>query len=330
MNRPEASRVEAEPRRSVDREEWKQLVEQCGGNPMHLPEVHFTDHDPRDLLHLVFRRRDSALACATAFTVRRRVVGLTWGPRFLELPTVPAIRDDTDRAQVYSALLEYAAHAGYSRLILHPRWGDCFEGNDLFRDHLTRAIVEFVLDLRPGLGEILKRMHKVHRKNIRRAEAGGLTVEPDSTLAGLMRLREMQLVSAERAAEKGHGFGVSGGTFFRRAFAQVYSTGIGRILFAKRGQDYMAGLAYLVGGRRGLTVRSGSTADGYETRAMYLLHYELIKRSLDEGLLELNLGGVPRGAQESEHPQAGLYEFKKGFGGTPEVRTGVDMRIDPA
>jgi hypothetical protein len=297
---------------------------------MHLAEVHFTDHDPRDLLHLVFRRLGNPVACATAFTVRRRVVGLAWGPKFLQLPTVPAIRDVTDAAQVYSALLEYAACGGYSRLMVHPRWGDCFEGNALFQEHLTDAIVEFVLDLRPGLEEILKRMHKIHRKNIRRAEAAGLTVEPDSTLAGLMRLREMQLVSSERAAEKGHGFGVREGTFFQRAFAQVYSIGIGRMLFAKRGPEYMAGLAYVVGGRRGLTVRSGSTAEGYETRAMYLLHYELIKRSLDEGLLELNLGGVPRGAQKPEHPQWGLYEFKKGFGGTPAVRTGVDMRIDPA
>ena len=56
-------------------------------------------------------------------------------------------------------------------------------------------------------------------------------------------------------------------------------------------------------------------------------HDELIRRSIAESMVELNIGGVPAEAREAGHPQAGLYEFKQGFGGQPMARFGLDMPL---
>lgn len=304
--------------------EWTEYVEHCNGNALHLPQVHFLELEPRDLTQLVFERGGEIVACGVAFASARRLLGVAVGSKALHLPTVPAIRDLADTQEIYDALCDYARNSGFSRLVIEPRWGHCFDESPLFRGFVTKRSLDFVLDLRVDFEQILAGMHKTHRKNIRRAERTGMTIELDSSLAGLSRLREMQASASERATEKGRGFEV--GRFdAQKAHAHVYSQGIGQILFAKLDAEYVAGLAYLVGGKRVITVRSGSSARGYETRAMYLLYLDLIRRAREGGCVEVNFGAVPFSAQDSADPSYGLFEFKKGFGGTPMTRTGVDM-----
>jgi lipid II:glycine glycyltransferase (peptidoglycan interpeptide bridge formation enzyme) len=76
-----------------------------------------------------------------------------------------------------------------------------------------------------------------------------------------------------------------------------------------------------------MTVRSGSTPEGYETRAMYLLQAAVIDRARERGFPELNLGGVPEAAAAEGHPEHGLYDFKKGFGAAPCLRTGLTVDL---
>lgn len=68
--------------------------------------------------------------------------------------------------------------------------------------------------------------------------------------------------------------------------------------------------------------------EGYETRAMYYLYTELITRSIEQGMVELNAGGVPADARDADHPQSGLYEFKSGFGGSPVSRHGLNIPLE--
>jgi lipid II:glycine glycyltransferase (peptidoglycan interpeptide bridge formation enzyme) len=48
---------------------------------------------------------------------------------------------------------------------------------------------------------------------------------------------------------------------------------------------------------------------------------------IGEGVRELNIGGVPTEASDPGHPQAGLYEFKNGFGGEVAVRHALDIPV---
>ncbi|MHB9020136.1 MAG: peptidoglycan bridge formation glycyltransferase FemA/FemB family protein, partial [Minisyncoccota bacterium] len=73
--------------------------------------------------------------------------------------------------------------------------------------------------------------------------------------------------------------------------------------------------------------RSGATREGYESSAMYLLQYELIRRLKEEGVKQLNIGGVPEGATDPSHPNHGLYNFKRYFGGVPFRRTSLKIEL---
>jgi lipid II:glycine glycyltransferase (peptidoglycan interpeptide bridge formation enzyme) len=309
----------------MDAGEWERLVEACGGNPLHLPAVHEADLPEKDRLHLVFREGSETAACAIAYCRVPR-----WRrPSWLLLPAPPAVRPDAaaKRYAVYQGLLDFARRSRCRELIVHPHWGTTFDGFAPFSGHETKAVVEFVLDLGQDMEVITSGMHKVHRKNIRRAERDGVTVRQDDSLEALLTLRSMQEVASERSARRGGGFTVRDRGYFERVHRRVYDAGRGELLLAERGGTTVAGLAYLTGARRAITVRSGATPEGYETRAMYLLQNEVIKRVQHRGLIELNLGGVTEEAEKEGHSERGLYDFKRGWGGAALRSTGIRMEL---
>ena len=59
-----------------------------------------------------------------------------------------------------------------------------------------------------------------------------------------------------------------------------------------------------------------------------LIEYSLLARAKEQGLRELNLGGVPADAEREGHPQHGLFEFKRGFGGRPWLRTAAALELE--
>ena len=60
---------------------------------------------------------------------------------------------------------------------------------------------------------------------------------------------------------------------------------------------------------------------------MYLLQYELLRDLKQRGFEELNIGGVPLAASESGHPQHGLFDYKRYYGGKPCVRSRVTLQL---
>jgi hypothetical protein len=321
--------VEIQVLQRFPQEDWRLLVEQCGGNPLHLPQVYLDDRPEKALRFLVFSRAGSRVACGPAFLNMPRLHSILRRRRTLQLPTSPAgaKRSQEARREIYEGLVDQCRAMGCGRLIIGHAWGDSFRDLAPLSEHITDTIVEFVLDLRPDLDALLAGMHKVHRKNIRRAQRQGLTLRAESTLSALLHLRRLQLISAERAAARGQGFAVQDVEYFRRVHDRVYSKGVGEVLLAFMGEECVGALAYLSSGTKGITVRSGCTSKGYSAYAMYLLQFALLERAKEKGLLEINLGGVPAEAEDKSHSQHGLYEFKKGFGGPPFLRTAVSMNM---
>jgi len=302
---------------------WESLVETCGGHPLHLPFAHEADLSEKDRRHLVFQNDTNIVGCAVAYQQR---VG--WRKKELFLPAAPAVSAREAREAVMLSLVDFARRGGYHTVRVAPHWGETFETIPSFAGQTEGVIVEFVLDLSPDLETLLAGMHKVHRKNIRRAERNGLTIRRDGSLEALLSLRTMQEVAAERSAQKGGGFKVRDRAYFERAEERIYGPGFGELLLAEQNGTTVAGLAYLLGARRAITVRSGATPVGYETYAMYLLQYEVIKRAKERGAIELNLGGVPEVAAEEGHPERGLYDFKRGFGGPALRSTGLRVMVN--
>lgn len=319
--------IEVVVEKELSEEAWTSIVSRCDGHALHLPAIHLVHQEPEDLRHLVFRRGGDVVACALALesSGRRRRWALS-RPRTLHLPTAPAVAAGIDAWPVWTALLAFAAETGCERLGVDPSYS---RGNDLesLASYRSEAITEFVIDLRDGEEAVLGRLHKQHRKNIRRAQRQSLQIEEDSSLQGLLDLRDLQLASSERASERAEGFAVGQETFFERLHDRVYSKGIGHVVFASLEGERVAALAWVSAARRVQTVRSGSLPSGYQSKAMYLLHDHLIRRVIGEGAVELNIGGVPAEAADAGHAQAGLYEFKNGFGGVASVRYGLDIPL---
>jgi len=319
--------IELETKSGMGGAEWESLVERCGGHPLHLPEVHAVDQADNERIHVLFRNGSETVGCSLAFQS-----GGGWfrkKPRSLLFPTPPALRLDaaTDRVLVFERILELARNLRCNELVIQPNWGAHLAEIPAFSGHVSRRLIEFVLDLNRDPAAIEAGMHRVHRKNMRRAERDGVTVSRDSTIDGLLTLRSMQQVSSERSAKKGGGFTVRDNSFFERMHQTVYASGRGELLLAYKDGQPIAGLAYLIGARRAITVRSGCTRDGYALNAMYLLQSSVIQRAREKEVIELNLGGVPEEATQPGHPQRGLYEFKRGWGGTEIHSDGIRMAV---
>ncbi len=306
--------------------EWMERLEGHRASALHHPAIHRGDHGSQKLHYLVLRQGSEERGCALAIEEKRRRLRLPFvGSRNLLLPSAPAIDTEVDRKAARKALLDYAE--SFDRLTVQPASSEWLVDDDHFVRHRQGAILEFVMPLESEIDAVRARFHKVHRKNARRAKTKGVEVVEDSSVEGLLRLRDMQLASAERASERNNAFGVRDESYFRQVQREVYATGLGHVLFARIDGEAIAALAWLQLGSRAATVRSGSHAEGYRNYAMYALYDALVERLVGEGITELNAGGVPAEAQEEGHPQHGLYEFKKGYGGTPRLRYGLEISL---
>jgi Acetyltransferase (GNAT) domain len=314
-----------------DAEGWTGTVAACDGNPLHVPAVTASEYPGIPCRGLVFERDGRVIGCALAYFPPRRRLRFLPAGNDLELPTAVAIgpehRTSETKDALYGALLAHARDRRARLLVIRPRWGDEFSDLPRLAPFVRSGTLEFVVDLDRDEEGIRGAMHKFHRKNVRRAEREGLAVVNDPSLAGLLRLRDLQRNSADRSASRGGGFGIRTDAFFRDVHARVYSLGLGDVLFARDGEAELAALAVVTAAGKGITVRSGSTPQGYERLAMYLLQDAVLRRGRERGLRELNLGGVPEGAREEGHVQHGLYQFKKGFGGRECLRHAVVMPV---
>lgn len=306
-----------------EKDGWRELLLSLNGTPIQLPEILQTGARPEDILYLVFKKDGATVAASTALRTQKKLLRVFSGAREIYLPMFPAALAGLDEGDICRALISFAKAEGYAKLEVDPRWGKDFSAVDGMSGYRGHALAEFVLDLRLDLETLLKGMHKKHRKNVREAGEHNLEIVEDRSLEGFLKLREMQQTSSERSADRGNSYAIQGEEHFRAYFDAVYKDGPGSVLFAMENGLPVAALAYLAFGRRAITVRSGSNQRGYETSAMYLLQFELVRRLKETGYEELNIGAVPAEARAPEHPQHGLYTYKRYYGGEERISSGI-------
>jgi lipid II:glycine glycyltransferase (peptidoglycan interpeptide bridge formation enzyme) len=186
------------------------------------------------------------------------------------------------------------------------------------------------LDLDAPLETIFGRFSKGHRADIRRAEREGLTVRPATDDSGAELLHQMLIATRQRKT-----FGVRSAAYYRtlwRAFGDD-----ARLLIAERAGEVVSASLVVAWGGHGLYLFAGSTQAGLDARAAHLLQWHAIQWAHGHGARTWDLWGIAdaharlelaaesdrlsdeeRAALESEaasDPVAGLYRFKKGWGG---------------
>ncbi|MDC7233145.1 MAG: peptidoglycan bridge formation glycyltransferase FemA/FemB family protein [Spirochaetales bacterium] len=175
-----------------------------------------------------------------------------------------------------------------------------------------------VLDLRSGYEALLPGMHKKHRYNIRLAAKKGVTVKK----AGREKLAdwyELYRITSERDKIAIHPY-----KYYERLFELVDAEKEPELVLylAYAEGALLAGIIVLFNGKEVVYLYGASSNEKRNLMPAYALQSAAIQDACKAGAEAYDLFGCPPSA-DPEHPMAGLYRFKTGFGGELRHRPGA-------
>ena len=170
------------------------------------------------------------------------------------------------------------------------------------------------IDLGPSEEEILAGFNQSARRNIRKSQAGGVTVEAvEGSQANLDQMFELMKATEARAK-----YGLRPKKYFQEYWRMQIEAGQGQILLAKHEGDVLAGIFVTYIGRRGWYKDGGSFEIKRELQASYLVQWETMRWLRAHGVISYDLVGVPNRDQVGTgDARDGLYAFKSKF--NPEI-----------
>jgi peptidoglycan pentaglycine glycine transferase (the first glycine) len=173
-----------------------------------------------------------------------------------------------------------------------------------------------IIDLRPDEETLWGDLRKKWRQYVNKARAAGIVVvdgEGD-------RLGEFYRIYRETADRAG--FLIRTEAAYRDVWEAFRPAGRARLLFAQTADGQPVATLFLVRcGPRVVEPYGGMTAAGGESRANYLLKWEAIRTSREQGATSYDLWGLATG---------GIAHFKTGFGGREVRYIGAwDLVVDP-
>ena len=193
-----------------------------------------------------------------------------------------------------------------------------------FRDLLKKAPMDIqppdtvVLNLSSGYDALLSGMHKKTRYNIRLSEKKAVRVEA----AGLDKLRdwyELNRITAlrDRIALRPY-------VYYEKLFRELEAETDARLTLylAYHEEDLLAGIIVLFNKREAVYLYGASANLKRNLMPAYALQAKAIQDAIEAGCEEYDLYGCPSSA-DPDHPMAGLYRFKTGFGGELRHRGGA-------
>ena len=173
-----------------------------------------------------------------------------------------------------------------------------------------------IFDLRADEDALWGDLRKKWRQYVNKARTAGITVS-DAEGDALPEFYRVYRETADRA-----GFLIRTEQAYRDIWEAFRPTGNARILFARRPDGEALATLFLVrAGTRVVEPYGGMTAEGGESRANYLLKWEAIRTSREQGATSYDLWGIATG---------GIAHFKTGFGGREVHYIGAwDLVLDP-
>jgi peptidoglycan pentaglycine glycine transferase (the first glycine) len=173
-----------------------------------------------------------------------------------------------------------------------------------------------VIDLATDEDALWGDLRKKWRQYVNKARTAGITVS-DAEGDALPEFYRVYRETADRA-----GFLIRTEQAYRDIWEAFRPTGNARLLFARRPDGEALATLFLVrAGTRVVEPYGGMTAAGGESRANYLLKWEAIRTSREQGATSYDLWGLATG---------GIAHFKTGFGGREVHYVGAwDLVLDP-
>ncbi|OGW39519.1 MAG: hypothetical protein A2010_05270 [Nitrospirae bacterium GWD2_57_9] len=198
--------------------------------------------------------------------------------------------------------------------------------------------ISFRIDLSGSLKQIFSKFRDTHRKRIRRAEKGPLKfriLTDGQALAYAGALEELFQYTFERHVSRGKERERPAATSIGDGIRDLVLTGQAILFVALDGEEPVCfNLASSFPGKaQGMFL--ASSARGYELNASYLVMVRMIEYFRDRGYPYLDIGEVPRSAENEDDPDHGLYQYKTGYAadtallcsGTVILRPGVNRVV---
>ena len=155
--------------------------------------------------------------------------------------------------------------------------------------------------------EILKNCHQKTRYNIRLATKKGVVIKEGSR----EDLKDFHRIMVETG--KRDDFIIRSLSYFEKMYDELVPTGHMKLLMAYHDNQPIAGIIPIIYGKTVWYLYGASSNSHRNLMPNYLLQWTMIKEAIARGANVYDFRGVS-GVVDENHPQYGLYRFKKGFG----------------
>lgn len=170
------------------------------------------------------------------------------------------------------------------------------------------------VDLERSEEEILAGFSQTTRRNIRKAEAAGVTAEPvEATDENLATMYELMVAVDTRAH-----YGLRRREYYLDYWRAQAAAGQAQLIFVKHEGEVLSGIFVTYLGKRGWYKDGGSFDKKRELQPSYLMQWEVMKWLKGRGVMSYDMMGVPNPDQlGTGDSRESLYEFKRKF--NPEI-----------
>ncbi|MCL2809516.1 MAG: peptidoglycan bridge formation glycyltransferase FemA/FemB family protein [Treponema sp.] len=176
-----------------------------------------------------------------------------------------------------------------------------------------------IIDLNLSCEEILSRMKPKWRYNISLAEKKGVKVK----IGNIQQIEIFYKLMEETARRDG--IAIHGINYYKTLFElckQQYQNELDiRLYIAEHSEDTLAAIIVLFFGKNATYLYGASSNIKRNLMAPYALQWKVMRDAKDAGCQNYDLFGIPPN-EDPNHPMAGLFRFKTGFGGKIIHRAG--------
>jgi lipid II:glycine glycyltransferase (peptidoglycan interpeptide bridge formation enzyme) len=167
-----------------------------------------------------------------------------------------------------------------------------------------------LLDLTGG-EEVFARMSPSARRNMRKAEQAGVTVEVSHSLEAIDDFYPILYETGRRRA-----FPVRAKSYYLDLLDIFRQRGQASVYLARYRGEVVAGSLIMCYGSKLIYLFSGATGLGLQVKAAYLVQQRAIRDAQARGLTTYDLWGIPLDPSQ-QHPAWGYSHFKERLGGKP-------------
>lgn len=166
-----------------------------------------------------------------------------------------------------------------------------------------------MLDLTPDEQQLLAQMKRNWRYNVGLAERKGVTIRIAQGLDDLRAWYTLLQLTSERDQ-----FGIHTFDYFLHAWELFAPRNEAQLFLAEYNGQLLAGSFLTMFAHRATYLYGASGNEQRQLKPNYLLQWEAIRWAKQQGARQYDFGGIPE-TEAKDEAMAGVYEFKRGWGG---------------